>query len=426
MRRSNFIYSLTAFASIALFAEESSSKSSTAVSFYDITTFGADPSGVKDSSQALIKMLNAFRQNEKPIIFPPGKFVFKDPKATIELLHKNRTSGIYLRGAGIDRTTLVFNAPNKSAIRLVNEGDSQFTWGNYIGHLTIDGNNATGGRGLEITGQWLTGLEYVRFTKFGSNAIWFPNRKDLNRRSKVEETSTDQWSTAFFSMESCFINNNSGWGIKNDAGSAWSNIDIKNTGVFSNLLGGIHKPGPNFNFTLGAIAHNGGPGVLIARSLEYTSYGLLFDRVEFESNKKPHVILHAAKDAVFNGCRFIHEEDSADGFRVYPSRSVEINANSTDYKYDTVQNIKFINPKIRWNSSHKKNIIIFDLSNSYNLNLIDIERLELNTPVTADSPVVLVSNLHSGLTHKRMAVNQNMSDHHIFYANPVHPLAAQL
>lgn len=417
---------------IALFTTKiSESKSLPIASYYDITDFGGDPSGVEDSSPALIKMLKAFRQNVKPIIFPAGKFVFKDSKARIEILHKNRTSGIYLRGAGIDRTTLVFNAPKQSAIRLINEGDSQFTWDNYIGHLTIDGNNAIGSRGIEMTGQWLNGLEYVRLTKFGSDAIWFPNRSDLNQRwygnsRKIEETSSDRWSNAFFVMENCFINNNAGWGIRNDAGSAWSAIDIRTTGIYSNLLGGIYKPGPNFNFILGAIAYNGGPGVLIERSLEYTSYGLLFDRVEFDGNKQPHVILKSAKDAVFNGCRFIHDEDPADSFRMYPSKSVEVNSNSTKYPYDTVQNIKFINPKIRWNSTHKRSLVIFDLSDSYNTNLVDVERLELNTLISSDSPITLVANVHSNLTHQRMAVAENMSDHHIFYANPVHPLRSQL
>jgi hypothetical protein len=431
MRRSNFLALLATSSSTAFFAEQVNPQSKPITSYYDITEFGADPTGAKDSSKALIQMLKAFRQKEKPIIFPSGKFVFKDPKATIEILHTGRKPGIYIQGAGVDRTTLVFNAPNKSAIKLINEGDSQFTWGNYIGHLTIDGSNAANGRGIESVGQWLSKLEFLRITKFGSDAIWFPDRSDLNRRwfgnsKKIEETSSDRWSNAFFTMENCFISNNSGWGIKNDAGSAWSNVDIKNTGIYSNQMGGIYKPGPNFNFILGAIAYNNGPGVLIARSLEYTSYGLLFDRVEFDGNKKPHVVIRSAKDTVFNGCRFIHDEDSAYEFRMYPGKSVEINANSTNYKYDIVQNVKFINPKIRWNPQHKQKLVIFDFMNSYNINLIDIERLELNTSVTSDSPITLIANIHAGLTHRRMAVSQTMSEHHVFYAEPTHPLSLQL
>jgi hypothetical protein len=431
MKRSNFISLLAAAPSIALLADNASARDRACLPHYDITKFGGDPSGKKDSSKALLAMMAAYRKQERQILFPAGKFVFKDPQATIEILHKSRKSGIYIQGAGIDRTTLVFNVPNKSAIRLINEGDSQFTWGNYLGHLTIDGNYATKGRGLELIGQWLGKIEFVRLTKFGSDAIWFPDRSDLNRRwsgksRKLEDVSSDRWSSAFFTIENSFINGNSGWGIRNDAGSAWSNIHIRNTGIFSNRSGGIYKPGPNFNFVLGAIAYNGGPGVLAGRSLDYTSYGLLFDRVEFESNRRAHLVLNAVKDSTFSGCRFIHDEDPQDGFRLHPSKTVEINANSTQYKYDVVQNIKFINPKIRWKNTRNHKLTIFDFNNSYNVNLIDIERLELNTPITADSPVILVTNIYAGLTHQRKPVTQNMSEHKIFYANASHPLKSQL
>jgi hypothetical protein len=430
VKRSNFISLLAAAPSIALLADASTASDLTFLPHYDITKFGGDPSGEKDSSKALSAMMAAYREQERHILFPSGKFVFKDPQATLSLLHTNRTAGIHIQGAGMDRTILVFNAPNKSAIRLVNEGNAQFTWGNYIGHLTIDGNYATNGRGLELVGQWFSKIEFVKLTKFGSDALWFPDRSDINRRlygnsTQLEEISSDWWSSGFFTMENCFISQNAGWGIRNDAGSAWSSINIINTGIYSNQSGGIYKPGPVFNFILGAIAYNGGPGVLIARSLEHTSYGLLFDRVEFDGNKQPHIILKSAKDVVFNGCRFIHEEDSTANFQLYPSKTVEVNANSTSDKYDIVQNVKFINPKIRWNPQHKQKLVIFDLTNSYNVNFIDIERLELNTPISSDSPVTLVTNVYAGLKHQRQAVNQNMSDHRIFSDNFIHPLSSQ-
>src|ERR1700735_1739509 len=75
---------------------------SPAYGFYDVTAYGADPTGVSDSSASIVSAESACEVTGGVVYFPPGTYLIEtDPTITIT------KSGIQWRGTGSGSSVLV-------------------------------------------------------------------------------------------------------------------------------------------------------------------------------------------------------------------------------------------------------------------------------------------------------------------------------
>lgn len=165
-----------------------------------VTQFGADPTGVADSTTAIQNAVNALpaagtssNTSGGVVYFPAGKY-----KVTSTITISN--AGVYLAGDGIWASTISYSGSG-DCIRMYSPngyGNGAYPSGGGIRDLSIDGTGASAGAcGIHAGDiyqlQWHVGVRFFQGTN--SKGIWFDNQyfwtEDMYGHLFVEQNTTN-------------------------------------------------------------------------------------------------------------------------------------------------------------------------------------------------------------------------------------------
>lgn len=259
--------------------------------------YGADPSGVRDSSVAINAAITAAAG--RPVLLPAGRFRLDAP-IRFSPTGTSHVPGLTLLGAGQGVTTLQVRHSAGPAIVLDQTPDRSYKFGQYgmLAGFTLDGLGVASGPGVRATGAWRYQLEDLTIRAFRSHGVESPWRADI-------ATNPDAWQTSM-RMTRVTIDANLGWGIYSEAATGFL-LNADDLLVRQNGIGGVNLTG-SARLVGGAIAYNGGPGMVLRKqpggAIPQVS---MVERIEFDGNTGPHMQVQAAARLAVRSSRFISQ-----------------------------------------------------------------------------------------------------------------------
>jgi Pectate lyase superfamily protein len=281
-----------------------------------VLDYGADPSGLRDSAPAINAAIAAAAG--RPVILPAGKFRLDAP-LRFTPSGSGHVPGLSLLGAGQQLTLLQVRHSAGPAILLDQPPDRSYLFGQYgmLAGFTLEGMNVASGPAIRASGAWRYQLEDLTVRYFKGNAIEVPWRSDIN-------SNPDAWQTTL-RLTRVALDYNRGWGIYSEAATGFL-LNADDLMVRQNSAGGINLTG-SARIVGGAIAWNGGPGVVIRKQQPGGGNPQIsiLERIEFDGNSDAHLKVEAAARLSVRSSRFISQPING-VFK--PSRAVVIGNNN--------------------------------------------------------------------------------------------------
>ena len=279
-----------------------------------VTDFGADPTGVADSTAAIQAALDYVHANGLgEVTVPAGTYL------TGEITWPG--NNITLRGAGsaysyntanTPRTIFKAKAGTTTVFNLVQTGTSEDRKGNHLVDFSVDG-NAIAADGIRVSGA--NTIERVRVkgcTAAGARLMNFTNSTHVLH---------------------CGFNSNSGWGLVIEGVSS-TIFSVTGTNTSLNTLGGILiEGGFGGHFKNVVSESNSGPGLKINRPASNTnSFGdIIFDTVWLEDNASVSPFYTLTADS--------YNDDPLRNIYNVIFRNCRISASSVTRKYLNLSNV---------------------------------------------------------------------------------------
>ncbi|WP_374488579.1 glycosyl hydrolase family 28-related protein [Zoogloea sp.] len=260
--------------------------------------YGADPSGLRDSSPALNAAIAAAAG--RPVILPAGKFRLDAP-LRFSPTGSAHVPGLTLLGAGQHLTILQVRHSQGAAILLDQTPDRSYRFGQYgmLAGFTLEGMNVASGPAIRVSGAWRYQLEDLTVRYFKGNAIEVPWRGDIH-------TNPDAWQTTL-RMSRVTLDYNQGWGVYSEAATGFL-LNADDLMVRLNGAGGLNLTG-SARIVGGAIAWNYGPGVVIRKQQPSGANPQIsiLERIEFDGNTDAHLKVEASARLAVRSSRFISQ-----------------------------------------------------------------------------------------------------------------------
>lgn len=190
-------------------------------------------------------------------------------------------------------------------IRFDTSVQSAYSIGASIEDLSITQfSGRTNLNGVQLTATWFANLKSIEvYGLSGSGLI-------ASLRTDIHPTISDYYQGFQVKLSQLFIHNNTGWGIKFDAGQSPGIYTLENSYIIYNAGGGIKSTTGQCRIIANAITangSNGGNGGLLFDTSEGPSFVADVRQNEFDSNYGYHIWLKRVHDGNFSQNRFLSQ-----------------------------------------------------------------------------------------------------------------------
>ncbi|MDD3352766.1 right-handed parallel beta-helix repeat-containing protein [Zoogloea sp.] len=340
----------------------------------NIQDLGADPSGKRDSTNALQEAINRLTKSGGQIYIPEGVYLIS---RTLEMINPENARGPAILFYGDGEQVSVLQSAVQSGPLLRIRGvpvkgpiSSTFFRGGGMRDLGFDGDN--GGPehdALEVLGWWHAELSHIRITRFSRHGIRAITDRAIN--------ANPDFTAPVLFLRSVLIERCGGWGFIDDGGPQGAPAWSWDRCIFSLCYrGGAYIQSSSHSFTKCAFSGCGWQSETTAPAKE--AWGLFFDGsvtatsrqwvegCEFDTNLTAHIGARFLSSSTFANNRFIFNDRCRAG-RLCPSAGVQFGVGDARA---AVRSVEFSQSIFRFDKGGEA--VGFDWVNTANVRDIEI------------------------------------------------------